>query len=83
MNLLDKRRGALLIIHAKGLAIVVAEIKLVYIALQMLLAHALVNASKAALEDREVAFNVCSSSRCRERIHGYYALRFHAQQTRG
>jgi hypothetical protein len=57
MNLLDKRHGTVLIVHAKGLAIVVAEVKLVHVALQMLLAHALVNASKTALQDREVALN--------------------------
>lgn len=57
MDLLYKCHGALLIVHAKGLAIVVAEVKLVHVALQMLLAHALVNARKAALEDREVAFD--------------------------
>ena len=57
MDLLDKRHGALLIVHAKRLAMVVAEVELVYIALQVLLAYALVNARKAALEDREVAFH--------------------------
>src|SRR3990167_6039312 len=63
MNLLKNRCGTLLIIYAKGLTVVVAEIELIHVSLQVLFAHALVNARQAALEDREVAFN-------RVRMHG-------------
>src|SRR5262245_11812814 len=53
VDLLENGNGTLLIIHAKGLAVVIAEVKLIHVALQVLFRHALVNARKPALEDGE------------------------------
>jgi hypothetical protein len=48
-DLLKHRSGALLIVNAERLTVVVTEVELVNVALQMLLAHALVDAGKARL----------------------------------
>ena len=45
------------VIHAKGNAVVIAEIKLSEIAVQMLLAAMLVGAFHAALEDAEIVLD--------------------------
>src|ERR1051326_9002692 len=57
VQLLENGNGALIVAVSERLTVVVAEVKLVNVALQVLFAHALVNASEAALEDREESFN--------------------------
>jgi len=52
----DRRNGAVGIADAKRNAVIVAEIELGKVAVQMLLGTVLIDATHAALEDREVAF---------------------------
>src|SRR5882724_70237 len=53
VELLKHSNGALIVAIPKRLAMVVSEVELVNVALQMLLAHALVDARQAALKDGE------------------------------
>lgn len=52
----ERKGSALHVVHAKLLAVAVAEIELAQIAMQMGFAHVLINAVHAAFQDREESF---------------------------